>query len=138
MTNSGYKFIDHPSDIGIEVKGKTHKELFLNAVSGMLSIISDSSNGREKIKKSLHLEEGSLEELLHSFLSEILWFIISERFLPLSVSINLLEKTTLQAHLEGITITDEEVKREIKAVTFHQLKIEKINGYFLTRIIFDV
>ncbi len=138
MAKLGYKFIDHPSDIGMEVEGRTLRELFINAAKGMLSVISEPTSRSKRFSKKLHLKEDSHEELLHSYLSEILWFITSERFFPIKISIIRLNENTLDAEMEGFQLKSEEIKREVKAVTYHQLKIIKKGQIWFTRIIFDV
>jgi SHS2 domain-containing protein len=39
---SHYKFFDHTADIGVEVTGRTKKELFVNAAVGVCIIGTDS------------------------------------------------------------------------------------------------
>ena len=138
MAKVGYKFIDHPSDIGMEVKGESLKKLFINAALGMLSVISESTSTSKRFSKKLHLEEDSHEELLHSYLSEILWLVTSERFFPIKIGITRLNENTLDAEMEGFQLKSEEITREVKAVTYHQLKIIKKGQIWFTRIIFDV
>ena len=172
MAKLGYRFIDHPSDVGMEVEGVTLEELFINAATGMLSIIAEPASRSEaprgkprgikaesseaiaipprgkprgilakegkKLSKKLHLKEDSTEELLHSFLSEILWFITKERFFPLSINILRTNKVSLDAKLEGLQLKEEEITGEVKAVTYHQLKIVRRDRVLFTKLIFDV
>lgn len=138
MTELGYRFIDHPSDVGMEVEGVTLEELFINAATGMLSIIAEPTSRSKNLTKELHLKEDSTEELLHSFLSEILWFITKERFFPLTINIFGISKVSLDAKLEGIQLKEEEINGEVKAVTYHQLKINKRDRILFTKLIFDV
>jgi len=138
MAKLGYRFIDHPSDVGIAVEGKTVEELFVNATKGMLSIISEPTTGRKRIYKKLHLKEDSLEEILHSYLSEILWLITTESYFPIKINFSNLNKNTLDATLEGIKLKSDEIKGEVKAVTYHQLKVIHKDGFWTTKVIFDV
>jgi SHS2 domain-containing protein len=135
---SGFKYLDHPSDIAIEVCGNTVRELFLNAALGMLSIISDVKSSRERKAKRFDLSEESYEELLHSFLSEILWLVMNERFFPLRIHLLSFAEYTLDANIEGIRLKDTEIKSEVKAVTYHQLEIVKKKDIWCTNVIFDV
>ncbi|TES90847.1 MAG: archease [Candidatus Cloacimonadota bacterium] len=153
MAKLGYRFIDHPSDVGMEVEGVTLEELFINAATGMLSIIAEPASRSEaprgkprgilakegkSLSKELHLKEDSIEELLHSFLSEILWFITKERFFPLSINIFGISKVSLDVKLGGIQLKEEEINGEVKAVTYHQLKIVRRDGVLFTKLILDV
>lgn len=135
---SGYRLIDHPSDMGIEVEGETLEELFENAARGMLTLISEKKyEGNRSIKK-LHIKEDTNEELLHSFLSEILWLIEDKGFFPVKTRVNRIDSNEIKVDLNGVKLEEGDVDREVKAVTYHQLKIENAGGKLFTRIIFDV
>lgn len=138
MAESGYRFIDHPSDVGMSVSGVTLAELFINAAKGMLSVISEPAQKRKNLSKKMHLEEDSPEELLHSYLSEILWFIFNERFFPINIVIPQINENTLDVTFEGMRLSDEEINCEVKAVTYHQLKIINNGKTWSTKLIFDV
>ena len=138
MAKLGYRFIDHPSDVGMEVEGVTLEELFINAATGMLSIIAEPGSRSKNLTKEMRLKEDSTEDLLHSFLSEILWFITKERFFPLTINIFAINKDSLDAKLEGIQLKEEEITGEVKAVTYHQLKIVRRDRVLFTKLILDV
>jgi SHS2 domain-containing protein len=141
MEQGSFKYIDHPSDIGIEVEGKSLEGLFRNAAIAMLSLISEKEDvrkGQESIEKRIHLVEECTDELLHSFLSEILWLVMQEGFFPLRIRILTMRKEEIDAALSGVSIQREEMKSEIKAITYHQLEVQKRNDKLFTRIIFDV
>jgi SHS2 domain-containing protein len=46
----------------------------------------------------------------------------------------------MTARLAGLTVqpTKIDFKEEIKAVTYHQLEIKKVDGNYTTRIVFDI
>jgi SHS2 domain-containing protein len=137
----GFRFIDHPSDVGMQINGETLVELFLNAAKGMLSIVSDrtgTNEGEQLVSKQLHIKEDSPEELLHSFLSEILWLIIDELFFPFRIRICTATSLSIEVILEGVLLKKEDLRTEVKAVTYHQLHICKRKGLYSTKLIFDV
>lgn len=141
MKRRGFRYIDHPSDLAIEVEGASLEELFLNAAEAMLSAMSEDdmdAGGADAITKRIHLHEANTEELLHSFLSEILWCVMQEGYFPLTIGMDSVNGKELDAVLSGIAVHNEMVKVEIKAVTYHQLQIREKNGKLHTRIIFDV
>lgn len=87
------------------------------------------------VKETLELESLDLESLLVQFLSELLYLMEDKRLAydNLSVQVNGL---VINAQLEGRPISLQ--NKEIKAVTFHNLKIENINGNYEVTIVFDV
>ena len=93
--------------------------------------------------KNVELKADTIEELLVSFLSEINYFLLTKKWFctsvfSLSVKHNI--EFQLQTELKGVNVKDKtiELNEEIKAVTYHQLKIEKIENEFRTRIVFDI
>jgi SHS2 domain-containing protein len=141
MAKRNFQYIDHPSDIGLEVEGATLEELFRNAAGAMLSVITGEkgvSGKGDRIRKRIHLRETCTEELLNTFLSEILWLLTQEHFFPLRIKIPEIGETELDAVLSGVLILNGEIEQEIKAVTYHQLAIREKDGKLSTRIIFDV
>ena len=129
MEQGSFKYIDHPSDIGIEVEGKSLEGLFQNAAIAMLSLISEKEDIRkdeEPTEKRIHLAEECTDELLHSFLSEILWLVMQERFFPLKIRILTMREEEIDATLSGIPIQREEMKAEIKAITYLWISINNI------------
>ena len=140
--------IDHPADLALRVFSHDLPGLFINALEGMYSLIFDKEIciNKEITSKAvkIHFETFNVEELLVDWLSEMLYKIevgdeivtackimeiqkISENII-LSAKINLMKTHIL--NLEQIS--------EIKAVTYHQLKIEKSEEGYSTIIVFDV
>lgn len=48
---STYKLFDHTADIGIEVTGRTRKELFVNAAEALFDVMIESKAGRKAAKR---------------------------------------------------------------------------------------
>ncbi len=143
-----FKEFDHPADVGLEIFGADYPTLFRNAAQGFYyllfkdsAILNHPSNGMQ----NLELEESSIEELLVSFLSELNYFFLSQKtllwpFAKLEISYNT-ENCVLRASAKRIELNSSGIVKnamEIKAVTYHQLKVEKGKNGFQARVIFDV
>lgn len=141
---SEFKFIDHPADIAIEISGSNYKELFLAAVNGLVnSLLEPAKSTREKTEKKFSLEEDSVEELLVSYLAELNYFFESKKIFPLEVNLIQIKKTDKAFRLTtnivfGSITAEDHIKSEIKAVTFHQLDVKKINNVYKTIIVLDI
>jgi SHS2 domain-containing protein len=142
--SSDYKFIDHTADIAIEVSGNTYEELFTAALNGWKeSVIESADDERETEEMNIKMKENSPEELLVSFLQEVNYLFDSKKIIPLENESIRIEKReeefqlTINIHFGKIT-ADDIIKTEIKAVTFHQLDIKKINDVYKTIIVFDI
>ncbi len=141
---ASYKYIDHTADIAIEVSGSTYAELFIAALTGWKdSIIKVSQIERTTEKKEITLSEHSAEELLVSFLQELNYLFENKKLFPAELNDIHIEQENDQFLLRSVILftsvaADDEVKTEIKAVTFHQLDIKKVNDVYKTLIVFDI
>ena len=140
-----YEIIPHTADIGLRVFGRDVKELFSNAAGGMFSlVIGEQSEFFPREETKIKVSGLSAEELLVSWLSELLYKLTEERWLGIEFEISSLgereSKFFLTAAVKGQTIDYNKIpfKREIKAVTYHNLVIKKTGDGYSTEIIFDV
>ena len=139
---SNYKFFDHTADIGVEVTGRTRKELFLNAAEALFDVMIENKIGKQSAKqqKKITVEGADVSALLINFLRELLYLFNGEKFITVSCEIIQFTNKELQAQLTGelFNKTKHLIKTEIKAVTYSGLKVEKKKSGWVARIIFDV
>jgi SHS2 domain-containing protein len=139
---SNYKFFDHTADIGVEVTGRTRKELFVNAADALFDVMIESKTGEasEKQQKKVMIEGADIADLLINFLREILYLFNVEKFVIDKCEIMKFTNKALQARLTGELFNNKKqlLKTEIKAVTYSGAKVEKIKDGWRARIIFDV
>lgn len=142
--NPPYRELEHTADTGLEVWGNTHSELFINAARGMYTLIWPEVKFPGTQHFQFELRADSYEELLVNFLSELNYYILMQRKL-----INPIEniKIETQGDLLALTCDGNIFKlgnehllnlREIKSVTYHQLKISHEGSQLYTKIIFDI
>ena len=135
-----FRAIDHTADIGLLIKGKNKEELFAEAARGMFSIVAGGRiNGKLKVKSlKLEVTGPTLEELLVSFLNELLYLAEKEKAIFNRFEIEI-KKIKNRFYLQGRIKENSQVpKREVKAATYHNLKVEKKDNFWQTTIIFDV
>ena len=137
-----YKFFDHTADIGVEISGRTKKELFANAASALFDVMIESETGEKSAKqlKKITVEGADVEDLIINFLRELLYLFNGETFITGSCEIIKFTNKELQALLTGESFNKKKhsIKTEIKAVTYSGAKIEKLKDGWKARIIFDV
>jgi len=135
-----FRFIDHTADIGVVVFGESLPELFQHAAQSFFSVLTELKNIHEKESHSFSLDAPGLEELLVSWLNEFLYLFETQGLLFSRFEIKNLNQEHLEAIAWGEKYTAEKhpIKRIIKAVTFHQLFIQKQKGMWKTQIIFDL
>ncbi len=136
-----YELIDHTADIGIRVEAKDLKNLFADAAVAMFDVIAEKMNvttGMKKKNIKVTLQAGNREELLLRWLSELLSLADCKGVYFNKFDIESLTNTAIEAKASGFLRKYFVGKREIKAVTYHDLKIEEQGGLFTAEVIFDV
>lgn len=134
-----YQFIEHTADIGINVKAKDLKELFRQSALAMFDIIAESKSVKSKPKKiKVEQNANDLEELFVNWLNELLSLSAVKGLIFYDFRIDKIDKSSLQAAAFGRNIKDYKLSVEIKAATYHEVKIEKNKNGWQARVVFDV
>ncbi len=132
-----YKFLNHPADVKIKVFGKTKKELFVNALQGMNSILRVKIDKTKPVKKKIKVKSLDLSFLLADFLNNVLS--LSQIYKEIYFKIKFFDFTnqSLEVELAGYRV--QRFGREIKAITYHELAVQKAkNGGWQGTILFDI
>ncbi len=127
------------ADIGIIARGRGLNELFASAAAGMVHLLADEKTIRLEVKRNISLEAGDTETLLVEWLNELLYLLDTERLLLYEFEIRI-ELNKLSAKCRGMAIDrrKHELKREIKAATYHDLRITREGSLYSAKIIFDI
>ena len=135
-----YEQFPHTADIGVRVYGKDLKELFANAAVAMFDIIADLENLSGDTVESIELEAPNAEELLISWLDELLYNFYTKQLIFFAFQMDELSDTKLKAKAVGrpIGANRNRLKTEIKAATYYNLKIVKTADGYEVEIVFDV
>jgi len=135
-----FEIIDHTADIGIIAYGADIKQVFANAALGLFNLMADLDNPKEDIKREIELSAEDVEILLVEWLNELIYISDVEHIIFKRFEINELSSTQLRATCFGEKIKpgQHRLKREIKAATYHMLRLNKENGGYKVQIIFDI
>lgn len=134
-----YELIEHTADIGIRVRAPDLKSLFQKCALAMFDIIAEP---REKsvVSKEIQikLNTDDLDELFVTWLNELLSLSATKELIFLDFDISKLDNTNLEAIAMGNDIENYRLNTEIKAATYHQLKVEENKSGWQAEVIFDV
>ena len=134
-----YELIEHTADIGIRVKAADLKGLFETAALAMFDIMAETKN-QEAAKKAINikLKADDLEELFIDWLNELLSQSATKELIFSDLKITKLEKNNLEAIASGKDIKNYRINSEIKAATYHQLKLQQLKSGWQAEVILDV
>lgn len=134
-----YEVIEHTADIGLRIYARDLKELFINAAVGLFSLITDLKKVNTCVELRVELKEENREELIVSWLNELLFQFSTHDFIPKEFKIDKISEEDISARIFGekIDLDRHKILSEIKAATYHDLEIKEIKEGFSARIIFD-
>ncbi len=132
-----YRTFPTTADMGVVIYGADERELFENAAYAFRRIVAGDRCIKPKERRKVELEFSGYEMGLFMWMSELLYLYDSSLFLPARVHIKQLSEEGLKATLEGER-KEFKPKVYIKAVTMHNLKIEKGKKGLKARMILDL
>jgi SHS2 domain-containing protein len=135
-----YKTFDHTADLGVEISGADPPQLFANAGTTLFHLISGSSGIEEHAALPVTVEGSGYEDLMMNWLRELLYLHQVKGYLLSTFIIHALDESVLEATVRGepFDARRHELRREIKAVTYHQLSVKREPTGWTARIVFDI
>ena len=134
-----YRFVEHTADIAIEVTGDDLKSLFLNCGYALFDVLYQKKSVTGAKKYRIKAVGDNNEELLINFLRELFF-----KFAIYKVVLSEITEITLADNEISATVIGEDYNAkkhktnlEIKAVTYHNVKIEEENGKLKVVIVLD-
>lgn len=129
-TMEKYKYLEHTADAKFEAYGKTIEEAYENSSLAMAEIITDTAKIEPKIKQDISIKSENRGSLLYDWLEKILYLLDTEGFLPNIIKVKKIAKKefgyVLIATIHGDTYKSKyEIKKEIKSITYNEMKIEE-------------
>lgn len=133
--DAGFREIEHTADWAMQVWAPGLPQLFKIALEGMNTLAEIKLRVDERIQRKIVLDAHDTETLLIDFLSEILYLGEKDNLGFNEIEV-ILGDGKLIAICSGASILSK--KKEIKAVTYHNLEIIKNNDLYQVEIVFDV
>jgi len=135
-----YQLIEHTADIGIRVRSFSLAGLFKKAGLAIVSLSSQRGKFQypEKHKILIRQKADNVEELFINWLNELLSLSAVEALTFEEIQINHVNENSVDAVVIGSDIRNYKINTEIKAATYHQLKVKKSGCIWQAEVIFDV
>jgi SHS2 domain-containing protein len=140
MGSREFEILEHPADIGFRAFGATLPELFANSAIAMLSIAGEPQAAEAREKYRISVESGDREGLLVDWLNEVLYWYDGKLVALREFRVESLTESRIDATATGEPRDPERHRARliVKAVTYHQLKIEPRDGAWLAEVYLDI
>lgn len=132
---AGFRECDHTADGEIEVWAESLEELFAYSAKGMYALGGVELSPEPRSTQELQFSAVDDEALLVNFLGELI-YLWEQHHLAFDCFEFELKDQNLKVKAEGAPIKT--AARQIKAITYHRLKIECRGGSYYTHLVFDL
>jgi SHS2 domain-containing protein len=142
--NSPFEIIEHPADVGFLAYGATREELFANSALAMMTLACSPQRIEERERREIEVTAADLESLLYAWLAEILAIADAEQLFFCRAEVRSIAAQPQGFALRGGVFGEKYDKQRhaagtyIKAVTYHQLKVEQTQQGWRAQVYLDV
>lgn len=151
-----YEFLDHPADVGFRARGRSLEEVFAAAAQAMCDYGWELNTVRARDTVDIRTRAATPEDLLYSWLSEVLFLCDAEQWVFKSFTVEEVKQPAhspvekakpdegllweVRGHGQGERFDKRRHRSRtyIKAVTYHQLAVEQRQGTWYATIYLDV
>lgn len=137
MAGPSHRFVDHTSEIGLQVHAASFGELLAEAGRGLARLMlreapAEAAGEAREIEVAAH----DRESLLVDWLNEILFLAETGLWIPLEIEVLEASDTRLRARARGVDV--EVSPSMVKAATFHGLEVVETADGVSAEVILDV
>ena len=135
-----YETFDHTADLGLRIRAGDLNALFAEAGLALTSIlVEDAGSIRPASRVEVALPADAVEYLMFDWLRAILYHFEVDRMLVARCEVRI-DAGGLRAALEGEPLdpSRHELAHEVKAITYHDLRVEEAEGGWLAEVIVDI
>ncbi len=135
-----YELFEHTADIGLRVRANHLNGLFEDAARALFSLIVANSDAVRPVQEvPIRLSAGRLDDLLFDWLAELLYTLDVRHMLFGQFQVNVQgHELTAVARGEPIDPARHQLDMEVKAITYHGLKVEQDANGWLAEVIVDL
>jgi SHS2 domain-containing protein len=148
LDSEGYKYLEHSTDAFVQAHGSSLEVLFGNCAKGLVNIMFDIDKVEDRQFSTITASGEDLENLLFDWLEKVLLKILIDHIVVSRYSIEISEKNAnvmekkylLRARVGGekVSYSKHNYKIEIKAITYHELKIKRIGPNYVATFLVDL
>ena len=135
-----FRVLEHTADVGFEAFGSTREEAFANAARALMNIVVDLDSVDPAAAVPVQAEGSDPPDLLVNWLSEILYLYDAEGWVFRGFEVRSLTDRSISAVARGekFDLSRHQVNLQVKAVTYHQLALEKTADGWRAQVYVDI
>jgi SHS2 domain-containing protein len=137
---SPFELFDHTADLGLRVRADDLNTLFRDAAVGLFAMIAERVPADDPGETLRFRIDGSrLDWLLFDWLNELLFTFESRGLLLHGFEVEVgSERVDARASAVAFDAGKQRALREVKAITYHGLRVERIERGWIAEVIVDI
>ena len=135
-----YETFEHTADIGLRARAADLNTLFAEAAKAFFSVIVENpAEIRATDEFPVSVEADQLDDLLYDWLAELLYLFDTQHVLLREFDVTVQEnRVTATVRGEPVDEQRHQLDMEVKAITYHELKVEREGDGWLAEVIVDL
>ncbi|HHQ45480.1 MAG TPA: archease [Candidatus Altiarchaeales archaeon] len=135
-----YEFLEHTADLKFRANGKNLEEALTESCRALAHAVYGGKTVKPKSKRILEIPYSNRQELVHDLLDQFLFIIEYEDYIPSEIKVKIDDadgKAVVELLGDSVEENNIKIEKEVKAVTYHEMKIEEKDGECTIQVICD-
>ena len=135
-----YRILSRSSDLLIKVFGGTQAELFANAAFALFDLITDIETIEVRERLPLEVEGVNRDDLMVNWMRELLYLYQGSGYLLKEVRVHEAREDYVRGEVCGEKFDPDrhEIQRDIRAVAYHQSRMDKTGDQWTAQVNFEL
>jgi SHS2 domain-containing protein len=134
---TGHRLVEHTADLALEAWAPDEPALLAEVARAICAILTEDAAIEPRDRRGLELATADADERLVAWINELIFLAVTAGFVVADAAVTLSEGG-LRADLAGEAGARARVKTELKAATYHELRLELAPGSARCRVVIDV
>ena len=135
-----HETFDHTADLGLRIRAADLDTLFVEAAQALFgTVVEDLATVRPLQKVEIQLPGEAIDYLLFDWLRQLLYHFDAEHLLFGKFEVHVRpDGLTASAWGEPLDRARHNLEHEVKAITYHGLRVEKVGAEWEAEVIVDI
>jgi SHS2 domain-containing protein len=135
-----FELFEHTADLGLRASATTLEELLVEAARGLLAMMVANPEAVRPVQtKTITIAADEPSYLMFDWLHELLYAFETDRLLLAEFNLQLKDgRLTATCRGEPMDSTRHQMEHEVKAITYHALRVEQTADGWQAEVIVDI
>lgn len=135
-----FELFEHTADLGLRIRSTTLEELLKEAAQGLLAmLVANPESVRAVQTRAFTLTATDASYLLFDWLNELLYAFETDKLLLREFEIEIVnDRLEATCRGESMDPARHEMDHEVKAITYHGLRVEQMANCWEAEVIVDI